>query len=162
MSIPKVYQTKSAKQTFSLGKKLARQLKGGEILALTGQLGAGKTVLIKGIAAGLGIKKIITSPTFVLMKIYKLPTNKFTRHASRAKRANLPTYQLTNLIHLDCYRIKSPQEIIDIGATEYFGRKDTVTVIEWAEKISSILPTRQTNKIKIKLEDKNQREIIIR
>ena len=62
--------SKSEKDTFSLAKKIAAQLKGGEVLCLIGDLGAGKTAFTKGIAAGLKIKNIITSPTFVLMKIY--------------------------------------------------------------------------------------------
>jgi len=143
MSIIK-YLTKSEKQTFNLGKKIAKTLKGGEVLALTGELGAGKTVLIKGIAAGLGIKKIITSPTFVLMKVYKLPANK-----------------LSNLIHIDCYRAKSFQEIINIGAAEYFGRPDSIVVIEWAEKIKTILP-KQRLEIQIGLKGENAREILIK
>lgn len=135
--------TRSEKQTFTLGQKLAQQLKGGDVLALTGELGAGKTVLIKGIATGLGIKKIITSPTFVLMKVYPVKG------------------KIKQLVHIDCYRIKNPQEIIDIGATEYFHQPDTVVVIEWADKIKKILQTGQKKKIMLKLIDKNIREITI-
>jgi tRNA threonylcarbamoyladenosine biosynthesis protein TsaE len=137
------YLTKSAKQTLNLGKKLAKRLKGGEILGLIGELGAGKTVLIKGIAAGLGIKKIITSPTFVLMKVYPVKG------------------KIKQLVHIDCYRIKDPQEIADIGATEYFGQEDTVTVIEWADKIKKILPQERIN-ISIKIKGENSREIIVK
>jgi len=139
--------TKSEKETFNLGKKIAKRLKGGEVLALTGELGAGKTVFAKGVAAGLGIKKIITSPTFVLMKIYNLPPT---------------TYHLqpNKLVHLDCYRVKSPQEIIDIGATEYF-KPNAVTVIEWADKIKKILPKR-TLKINFIIKRGDNREILIK
>lgn len=152
------YTTKSEKQTFNLGQKLAKQLKGGEVLALNGELGAGKTVLVKGIAAGLGIKKIITSPTFVLMKVYKIPSNKST---------DLLLYRPTALVHIDCYRIANPQEIIDIGATEYFDREDTITVIEWADKIKKILPKQQQKtgqiiEIKISLKGKTLRLINIK
>ncbi len=154
--------TKSAKQTYNLGKKLAQKLKGGEVLALTGELGAGKTVLIKGLAAGLGIKKNITSPTFVLMKVYPITVNR--QPSTEAKRLSVIGYRSTinKFVHLDCYRTKNPQEIVDIGATEYFSQKDTVTVIEWADKIKSILPTRQTKKIIIRLKGKNLREITIK
>jgi len=148
MSTKKVYLTQSAKQTFNLGKKMASQLKGGEVLALTGELGAGKTVFIKGVAAGLGIKKSVTSPTFVLMKVYPL----------QAKSYQLKTRRL---VHIDCYRIKNPQELIDIGAGEYFGQKETIAVIEWAEKIKKILPS-QKIEIKIRLRRQNQREITIK
>jgi len=70
------YITASEKETFNLGKTLAKKLKGGEIIGLNGNLGAGKTILAKGIAKGLGIKQNITSPTFILMKIYQVKNRK--------------------------------------------------------------------------------------
>jgi len=147
MNQEKKYLTTSEKQTFNLGKKLTNTFKGGDILALSGSLGAGKTIMAKGIAAGLGIKKIITSPTFVLMKVYSIKAKSYKLIVNK-------------LVHIDCYRILNPQEIIDIGAVEYFGRPDTIVVIEWAEKIKNILP-RQIIKINIKLKKNNEREIII-
>lgn len=119
-------------------------MRGGEVITLSGVLGAGKTTFVKGLAKGLGIKKTITSPTFILMNIYK-------RQAAKYK----PKY----LTHIDCYRIKKAQEIIDIGAQEYFGRKDTVVVIEWAEKIQKILPKKRIN-ITIKV-GKNRQRILL-
>ncbi len=157
------YTTHSEKQTIALGEKLAKQLKGGEVIALIGNLGAGKTTLIKGIARGLGLKKIITSPTFVLMKIYDIDS------------------KIKKLVHIDCYRIKSAEEISAIGAQEYFGQKNTVVVIEWADKIKKLLPrlcrplrqssenrrnsggqARQKIEIKIKLKNKDSREITLK
>lgn len=117
--------TTSEKETMDFGKRLARTLKGGKVIALHGDLGAGKTTLIKGIAQGLGIKKIITSPTFVLMNVYKVKDLRF---------------KIKELIHIDCYRIKNEKDILHIGADDYFGRPDAVVVIEWAEKIKNILP----------------------
>jgi tRNA threonylcarbamoyladenosine biosynthesis protein TsaE len=145
----KIYITQSSRQTFNLGKKLAQTLKGGEILALIGPLGAGKTILVKGIAAGLGIKKIINSPTFVLMKSYQI----------KVKNQKL---KVKNLVHLDGYRLKKPKEILEVGIKEYLGQPDTVTVIEWADKMIGLLPAGQTKKIIIRLKGKNQREIIIK
>jgi tRNA threonylcarbamoyladenosine biosynthesis protein TsaE len=120
----------SEKQTFSLAKKFAKSLIGGECLGLIGNLGAGKTIFTKGLAAGLGVKKTITSPTFVLMKIYPIKHDK-----------------IKFLVHIDAYRVKSTEDLTAIGADEYFGlpagrpgRPDTVTVIEWADKIKKILP----------------------
>ncbi|MFA6215722.1 MAG: tRNA (adenosine(37)-N6)-threonylcarbamoyltransferase complex ATPase subunit type 1 TsaE [Patescibacteria group bacterium] len=141
--------TKSEKQTFELGKKLAKKLRGGEVLALSGELGAGKTILVKGIAAGLGIKKIITSPTFVLMKVYQL-------------RARTLKLKANKLVHIDCYRLTNAQAIIDIGAKEYFNRPDAITVIEWPEKIKEVLPRQKMN-IKLSLRHNfNQREITLK
>lgn len=113
----------SEKQTLNFAKKFSQYLAGGQVLGLIGNLGAGKTIFTKGLAIGLGIKKNITSPTFVLMKIYsvKSPKIKF-------------------LVHIDAYRIKSARDLIAIGADEYFSRPDTITIIEWADKIKSILP----------------------
>ena len=144
----KKYLTTSEKQTFNLGKKLAKTLKGGEVLALTGELGAGKTVLIKGIATGLGIKKVVTSPTFVLMKVYPLKAKNYKLTADK-------------LIHIDCYRTTNQQQITDIGATEYFGRADSIVVIEWAEKIKPILPKRRID-VKFEYAGKEKRRIFIR
>ncbi len=143
--------TLSEKQTIDLGKKIAKQLIGGETMALIGELGAGKTIFTKGIASGLGIKKIITSPTFVLMKIYK--TNK---HKSKT---NLNESRIQKLCHVDAYRLKSGQDLIDIGIDDYLEQKSTVAVIEWANQVEDILPI-NTIFVKIKVGDKKNKRII--
>lgn len=139
------YTTKTEKQTFNLGKKFAKSLKGGEVIALTGELGAGKTILAKGLAEGLGIKKIVTSPTFILMNVYKLKTR------------NL---KLKTLIHIDCYRLNNTKDLENIGATEYFRDPNTVVVVEWAEKIKKILP-KNTLHISIEIKPQNTRKITV-
>jgi len=146
----KIIITNSEKQTFNLGKKLGAKLSGGEVLALNGELGAGKTVLIKGIAAGLGVKQIITSPTFVIMKVYKIPPRKSTSYKLQAKK----------LIHIDCYRVREADAIAGIGALDYFGKPDTVAVVEWADYIKPILPKVRIN-ITIRLKGDNKRGITI-
>lgn len=138
--------TSSAKQTFNLAKKLAKRLKGGEVIGLIGELGAGKTVFVKGLADGLGIKKNITSPTFVLMKIYPVTNFKV---------------QISNFVHIDAYRIKNEKDVLSIGAEEYFNQPGTVTVIEWADKIKKILPL-NTAIITLKNKGGNTRQIIIK
>jgi len=143
----KKYITNSEKETFNLGKKIATTLKGGEVVALSGNLGAGKTVLIKGIAAGLEIKKTITSPTFVLMKVY--PVRKFIFNG------------IKKLVHIDCYRSSGPDDIKAVGAVDYFNDNETIVVIEWAEKIKKILPKKTVN-IKIKIGRINNRNITIK
>ena len=141
----RISQNAAATQTF--GKQLAKKLRGGEIIALHGDLGAGKTTLVKGLAAGLGVTQHITSPTFLLMRGYEIANSKGQIANSRGQRAK---GSIKRLIHIDCYRIKSANEIKDIGALEYFGRPDTVVVVEWAEKIKKILP-RQIKKITLGL-----------
>jgi len=112
--------THSAEETFALGRQLAATLRKGDVFAITGDLGAGKTQLVKGIAAGLGIAQEATSPTFTL--IHEYPGGKF------------PLY------HIDLYRLDSPEEALKIGLDEYLG-SDGVTVIEWADKFVELIPT---------------------
>ena len=135
--------THSEKETFNFSKNFSKKITGGLVLGLTGNLGAGKTVFTKGIALGLGIKKTITSPTFVLMKVYPVKRRR----------------QIKFLVHIDAYRIKSARDLAAIGAAEYLDRPDTVTVIEWADKIKKILP-KQARLIKITHQKNNSRKII--
>ncbi|MFA7662896.1 MAG: tRNA (adenosine(37)-N6)-threonylcarbamoyltransferase complex ATPase subunit type 1 TsaE [Patescibacteria group bacterium] len=121
--MPKII-TKKETETQNLAIKLAKNFKGGEVVALNGDLGSGKTAFTKGVAKFFGITKPITSPTFVLMKIYKI-----------AGHQNIKT-----MVHIDTYRLANSQELVDIGVLEYFGRPDTVCLVEWAEKIKDILP----------------------
>ncbi len=112
-------ETNSLAETLALGQRLALDFVPGAILALTGDLGAGKTSLVKGIALGLGINDPVTSPTFTLIQ----------EHPG----GRLPLY------HVDLYRLDTEQDAINIGIEEYLGG-DGVTVIEWAEKIETLLP----------------------
>ncbi len=125
----KKYLSHSEKETKSIAKKLARYFKGGDVLGLVGELGSGKTQFVKGLAEYFEIRRIITSPTFVLMKIYQIKMDN-----SRV----VPT-SIKQLIHIDCYRINS-DEILSIGVDEYLNNKNCFTVIEWAEKVKNILP----------------------
>ena len=113
-------KTNDAEETKNLGQLLAQELKGGEVLALLGNLGSGKTTFIKGLAQGLGIKHVITSPTFVLMKVYPVK-----RHHIR------------QLVHIDCYRVAG-RELSKIGLGDYLNEPHTVVAIEWAEKLKHL------------------------
>lgn len=124
--------TNTEKETIQFAQKIAKELQGGEIIGLIGDLGAGKTVFSKGLAKGLGIKDMITSPTYVVMKVYDVPKHQ----------------NIKKLCHIDAYRLISAHDIEAIGALEYMERNDTVTVIEWPDKIKKILP-RKTRFIKI-------------
>ncbi|MEK7653102.1 MAG: tRNA (adenosine(37)-N6)-threonylcarbamoyltransferase complex ATPase subunit type 1 TsaE [Patescibacteria group bacterium] len=140
--------TKSEKETFKLAQKFATKLRGGEVLALIGDLGAGKTAFVKGLAEGLGVKNIITSPTFVLMKGY-------TAQKQKNKKAK------KQLIHIDAYRLSSGKELEDIGATEYFSDKNTIVAIEWADRVKDILPA-GVIKINFKILEGDKRKIEIK
>ena len=115
---PLTLQTAGPEQTRRVGELLGRQARPGDVFLLSGPLGAGKTCLTQGLAAGLGVEGYVRSPTFVLM----------TRHYGRL-----------TLHHLDLYRIGGPEEAWDLGLDEQlFG--DGVCVIEWAERAESVLP----------------------
>ncbi|HAZ10257.1 MAG: tRNA (adenosine(37)-N6)-threonylcarbamoyltransferase complex ATPase subunit type 1 TsaE [Omnitrophica bacterium GWA2_41_15] len=132
--------TNSAKETMLIGERLARKLKPGDMIALSGDLGSGKTTFTKGIGKGLGVKdsKRINSPTFVLIKEYN---------------GRVPLY------HLDLYRLDDLKEIENLAIEEYiYG--NGITVIEWAEKIKSILPKKHIL-VKFKIKGDNKREVII-
>lgn len=118
-----LFTSTSEQETYDFAKKFAAALKGGEIIGLVGDLGAGKTVFTKGLAAGLGVKQTIISPTFVIMKVYK---------------ANHP--KIKHFVHIDAYRLQSAQNLTAIGADEYFNKPDTVMIIEWADLIKEALP----------------------
>jgi len=112
------YTTHSERETFALAKNLAKKFKGNEVVLLIGELGAGKTVFAKGIAAGLGLRDIrqVCSPSFTLLNIYL---------------ASVPIY------HLDLYRLSGEAEIRDLGFEDYIG--EGVVLVEWGEKIKFLL-----------------------
>lgn len=141
----KKYVSKSEKETQDIGLELAKNLKGGETFALSGNLGTGKTILTKGLARGLGVKKIITSPTFVLMKVYKIERG---------------TGEMENFVHVDAYRLKTEKDLREIGLLDWLSKKDSVVVIEWAEKVKKILPKTATQ-IKIKAGNKETDRLFI-
>lgn len=107
-----------AEDTIKLGEIIGKTLTPGSIIALRGDLGAGKTVLVKGIARGLGIEDEPVSPTFVIMNAYE---------------GAIPLY------HFDLYRVSGADELMGIGADEFlFG--EGVSAVEWAERVDEILP----------------------
>ncbi len=108
----------SPKDTEGAGERLAARLRPGSVVALTGELGAGKTCFVRGLARGLGVSQIVSSPTFVLVNEY---------------RGRLPVF------HVDAYRTESLTELLELGLDEYVGG-DGVTVIEWADKLRPLLP----------------------
>lgn len=146
---------KTKKDTVNLGKKIAANLTGGDILLLKGDLGAGKTTFTKGIAQYFGIKKEITSPTFALMNVYPIKS-------SEADSPLVKFNRVKTLVHIDTYRLKNEQELLDIGAEDYLGEKNTICVIEWPEKIMSLLKNKKTTAIILSYTNKKTNERNIR
>jgi len=120
-------------ETLELGRRLAAELRKGDILALAGELGAGKTQFVKGLAAGLGVEEDITSPTFTLV------------------------HEHPGLTHLDLYRLERPEEVLAIGLDDYL-ENGGVTVIEWADKFEALIPP-GARWIRFRVLEGDQREI---
>lgn len=132
-----IFQTHKCAETQQLGYNFAKTLQGGEVLALKGDLGCGKTTFVQGLAKGLGIKEKITSPTFVLLKEYRFIPKKLQATSASLREAGRSSYRLA---HLDCYRLGSSQDAQALGLAEYLSKPDIVTVIEWPERIKDLLP----------------------
>ena len=114
-----VFETYSEEETFALGRRIGEKANPGEIYALLGDLGVGKTVFTKGVAVGLAVSEQVNSPTFTIVQVYDS--------------GRLPFY------HFDVYRIGDPEEMDEIGYEDYFFG-DGVCFIEWAKLIGELLP----------------------
>jgi len=138
------YITYSATQTKNLGKRMSQKIlksKDAVVVSLKGELGSGKTTFVQGLARGLGIKHRILSPTFVLMKKYKILNTK------------------KQFYHIDCYRIKKAQDLSALNLEKLFLDPQNIIAIEWAERIEKILP-KNTIIFQFKLINEKQRKII--
>lgn len=136
----KTIRTKSPEETQALGEKLGRELKAGDVVALIGDLGTGKTCLTQGIARGIGIapNEIVSSPSYILINEYD---------------GKIPIY------HIDLYRLETSAEIAELGLGEYMN-SDGICIIEWAERMEDGLPD-TCMKIHIEWEDENTRSFKI-
>lgn len=114
-----VYETHSAEETFELGRSIGMKAQPGTIICLDGDLGTGKTVFTKGVAAGIGVTEPVVSPTFTVVQIYE--------------EGRMPLY------HFDVYRIDDPDEMEEIGYRDCF-YGDGITIIEWSDLIAELIP----------------------
>ena len=137
----KQYESFSYDDTQVIAKEIADTLKGGEFIAMYGDLGAGKTAFVQGLAKALGITNHVTSPTFTIVNEYE---------------GRLPLY------HFDVYRIADPDEMYEIGYDDYID-SDGVCVVEWAELIEDLFPDRYYKLTILKDEDRgfDYRKIIL-
>ena len=113
------YESSREQETFALGEKIGQEAKPGDIYALLGDLGVGKTVFTKGFAKGLGIEEHVNSPTFTILQVYD--------------EGRLPLY------HFDVYRIGDPEEMDEIGYEDYFFGEG-VCLVEWSSQIEELIP----------------------
>ena len=140
-------QTTSAIQTKKLGEEMAKDIlalsetNNAIVLALKGELGSGKTTFVQGLAKGLGVQSRVLSPTFLVIKEFELPhTNK------------------TMLYHIDCYRLESSQELLDLGFKSIVANPKNIVVIEWADRVKKIL-SKDTKWIHFFVTGENSREL---
>lgn len=147
----------SSKQTRAIGNKIAKEIlktknPGGAsfIMALEGDLGAGKTTFLQGFAKGLGIKATVNSPTFVIMKIYQLPTINY----------KLSTANYKLFYHFDFYRLQKKEELLDLGWQEITADPRNIVAIEWSERLKNVLPKNCFN-IRFQFLNQNTRKITL-
>lgn len=124
--------TKDFLETQKLGEEFASGLKGGEVIALYGDLGSGKTTFMQGLAKGLGIDRNIISPTFIIMRTYKISNS-------------TKTFLKKNLYHVDLYRIENEKDVEGLGLFELMNRQENIVAIEWPDKIENLLPEKRIN-----------------
>lgn len=142
--------TNSSQETKKIGMKLAMTIKKGRadpmcalVIALEGDLGSGKTTFIQGLAAGLGVKENVLSPTFVIQKNFSLASDNYK-----------------DFYHIDAYRLKNPEELLELGFGDLIKNSENIIIIEWADKIKKILP-KDILKIEFKNLGENKRKILI-
>lgn len=147
----KEYITNKPSQTKKLGERLARKIlkskskKAAFVIGLKGELGGGKTTFLQGFAKGLGIKEKILSPTFVILKKFKLP-----------KRENIHWFY-----HIDCYRIQKPKELLALEFENIASNFENIVAIEWADQIREIMP-KSSIWIRFDFIDQKKRKITIK
>ncbi len=134
----KVIISNSAGETIKIGQEFAEKLKQGDVVAFFGELGSGKTAMIKGICKGLGVSKGVKSPSFVFLRMYKA---KFT------------------VYHFDFYRLRGEEELILFDYKNFF-YDSAIVLLEWAERVRDFLPEERFD-IRMKILNENKREICI-
>jgi len=148
----KEYLTISPNQTKKLGRKIAQEVlknsvnKQAIIIALKGELGSGKTIFLQGFAKELNVKEKILSPTFVILKRFRIKD-------ARKK--------FNNFYHIDCYRIQDAKELVDLGFKEIIKDPRNIVAVEWADRIKKIIP-KHSFWIEFDFIDKNKRRILVR
>lgn len=137
--------TLNEQETWQAGFNFGNNLEKGLALALYGNLGAGKTKFLQGLAKGLKVKEVVNSPTFNILKLYSVRGHKTIKH----------------FCHIDAYRLANEKDLLALGIEEFLSDPETVVAIEWAEKIKNIWP-KNTLRVEITALEENKRELIIK
>lgn len=136
-----VFESYSEEDTINLARKIGQSLKGTELIFLSGELGAGKTAFVRGLAAGLGVEdeSLVCSPSFTLVNVYT---------------GRVPLY------HVDLYRLEGEEEIEELGLEDYLG--EGVVAVEWAEKMGRVFCEIKRLEVLFEVMDQDKRKIIIK
>lgn len=153
----KAFITKNSKETQKLAQGLAGKMGKGTIIALEGDLGSGKTTFTQGLLKGLKVKGPYTSPTFVIIKQYKLIAHNAKRITQNKKPLRATHYAIRDIYHVDAYRVKA-RDILNLGWKEMIDQKDNIIIIEWADRIRKIIP-KSAFWIKFETIEKNKRKM---
>ncbi|HEX7586581.1 MAG TPA: tRNA (adenosine(37)-N6)-threonylcarbamoyltransferase complex ATPase subunit type 1 TsaE, partial [Patescibacteria group bacterium] len=129
--------TKNSRETQKLGEKTAAKTAMGSVLALTGELGSGKTTFTQGLLKGLKINGPHTSPTFVILKNYKGKFKVLTASAGSRPGGKSSKFKVIDVYHIDAYRVTA-KDILNLGWKEMLAEKENIIIIEWADRIRKI------------------------
>lgn len=136
-----IFLTKNSEETKKLGVDFAKKVHLGDVLTFYGNLGSGKTTFIQGLAQGLNIKRRIISPTFIIVRHYKLENASF--------------------YHIDLYRTQTRHDLLGLGIDQILIEDNNITAIEWSDKLNEFLPKKRIE-FHFKYVDENTREIVIK
>ena len=148
-----VFEVKSVEETWKLAKRLAAELRPGDVVCLEGDLGAGKTTFTQGLAAALGVPGRVTSPTFCIVQEHRRQSNNRTIEQTN----NSPDL----LVHMDLYRLHGEDDVIAIGWEDYLA-EGAILVVEWPERAGSLIPSEAKHVVFTHLDGEESRRIQFR
>lgn len=142
-----ILKSESLEDTIKIASDFAKTLKGGDVVALYGELGSGKTTFVQAVAKALGIRKQIVSPSFILVRSYEIPKNNTSKSAGR-------------LVHIDLYRLESADDLRSVDLSELASDSGSLVMIEWAQRAKRVLPEKRID-IHMVYKRESEREITI-
>ncbi len=160
-----LYEVNSVEETWALAREFAKELKPGDVVCLEGDLGAGKTTFVQGLAAAMGAKGRVTSPTFCIVQEHPAGASGAGMVTQPAASAEFPTPPLHHsttiplLVHMDLYRLSGEDDVLAIGWEDYLAR-GAVIAVEWPERAGSLIPP-QARRISLRNTGEDSRQVAI-